>query len=444
MVATTEINNTNKGQTVDPLTFKEKLRLYLKKGIESESNAILKLQKKIQNPILNEIMLIATFTGNDDFYTIFIPMLFSCDISGYGLIRAELFREINFLARNLVLSFAYSTFITGFVKDYLSLPRPKSPPVIRKLKKSYVDYEFGCPSTHSANACVLALNFLFFFLTFIKPVITVSNPLMIIIYFTTFLFIFMVSISRIYFGMHSFLDITVGLVIGITVTVINWYIFSYIYESFFYSSILGPIIQLIFHRFLLLYIHPEPEHYCPCFEDSYSFFCFFDGIAIGSWFDKKIYGSNSSVKTYNIKNRNIHSLKSALMNEPIGYKNIKSSFLRYEFLNKLYNIFGIKSVLLIRYVLGLIILLCFKKVIRKTILFIANRFKKENKNIKDKSKSDLNQVKDDTEDEDILLNHKKKYHLPRHSVIFLSRNFEYIGLGFLLYANIHLFEYLKI
>jgi len=37
--------------------------------------------------------------------------------------------------------------------------------IIRKLKKSYVDFEFGCPSTHSANACVLALNFLLYFLT---------------------------------------------------------------------------------------------------------------------------------------------------------------------------------------------------------------------------------------------------------------------------------------
>jgi len=59
------------------------------------------------------------------------------------------------------------------------------------------------------------------------------------IYLATFAFIFIVSLSRIYFGMHSFLDITVGLIIGIFVTVINWFALSYLYESFFYSSILG-------------------------------------------------------------------------------------------------------------------------------------------------------------------------------------------------------------
>jgi len=102
MVAT-DSNNINESQNEDILTFKEKTRLYLKRGIEKESQTILKIQKKIHNPVLNEIMLIATFTGNDDFYTLFIPMLFWCDISGYGLMKAELFREINFLARNLVI-----------------------------------------------------------------------------------------------------------------------------------------------------------------------------------------------------------------------------------------------------------------------------------------------------------------------------------------------------
>jgi len=41
------------------------------------------------------------------------------------------------------------------------------------------------------------------------------------------------------------------------------------------------------------------------------------------------------------------------MNEPAVYSNIKESFLRYEFLNKLYNIFGIKIILLVRYALGM-------------------------------------------------------------------------------------------
>ena len=188
------------------------------------------------------------------------------------------------------------------LKDYLSLPRPKSPPVIRKLKKSYVDYEFGCPSTHSANSCVLFLNLLFFFLTFIKPVITTSHPLMIFIYTSTILFIFLVSLSRIYFGLHSFLDITVGIIVGIIVTVLNWFVFYSFYENLFYSSFLGiiiilplpllyyykwvyynldfyrdnklllniilniifyisvgPIVQFIIHRLLLIYVHPDPE-----------------------------------------------------------------------------------------------------------------------------------------------------------------------------------------
>ncbi|ORX82525.1 hypothetical protein BCR32DRAFT_163633 [Anaeromyces robustus] len=91
---TNEINNDN-------YSFKERIRCYLKKGIEKESKIILNLQKKIQSPLLNVIMLMATFTGNDDFYTIFIPMLMWCDISDYGLMKKEFFKQINFATRNL-------------------------------------------------------------------------------------------------------------------------------------------------------------------------------------------------------------------------------------------------------------------------------------------------------------------------------------------------------
>lgn len=439
-------------QNADNLTFKEKLRRYLKNGIEKESLTILEIQKRCQNPILHGIMKIATFTGNDDFYTIFIPMLFWCDISDYGLMKKEFFKQINFLARNLVLSFAYSTFTTGLIKDYLSLPRPKSPPVIRKLKKSYVDYEFGCPSTHSANSCVLFLNLLFFFLTFIKPVITTSHPLMIFIYTSTILFIFLVSLSRIYFGLHSFLDITVGIIVGIIVTVLNWFVFYSFYENLFYSSFLGPIVQFIIHRLLLIYVHPDPEHYCPCFEDSYSFFSFFDGIAIGSWLDKKYFGNESPVKSYTIKYGKVLGLKDYLKKEPPVYQNMKKSFLRYGFLNDLYDIFGIKSILLVRFIIGLITVLCYKKLVRKTILFIANKCFSIDKNSENnRSKSDLNKIEkekdkenEEQEDEDNFKNHKKKYHLPRHSAVFLSRNIEYIGIGLILYIYIHLFKELQI
>jgi len=450
MVALNEIKETEIQVPVNNnLTFKEKLRNYLKKGIDKESVKILEIQKSIQFPFLTNIMKIATFTGNDDFYTIFIPMLFWCDVSEYGLMRKELFKQLNFLTRSLVLSFAYSTFITGWVKDYLSLPRPKSPPVIRKLKKSYIDYEYGCPSTHSANACVLAFNFLFFFLSFIKPIVSTSHLLMIFIYSTTITFIFLVSLSRIYFGMHSFLDVVVGLIIGVFVTVINWFFICSIYESYFYSSVLGPIIQVIFHRLLLIYVHPDPEHYCPCFEDSYSFFCFFDGIAIGSWLDKKYFGKHSLVKTYKMKYGVVKGLKNNFKKEPPVFNKISQSFLRYDFLNKLYDIFGLKIILFIRYLLGLIILITYKKLSRKAVLFIADLIFHDNKNSEsNKSKIDLNKIekenKVDEIDEDDLINHKKKYHLPRHSAVLLSRNVEYIGLGLILYANIHLFYYLKI
>jgi len=103
MVASNEIKESEIQVPVNNnLTFKEKLRNYLKKGINKESEKILEIQKSIQSPFLTNIMKIATFTGNDDFYTIFIPMLFWCDVSEYGLMRKELFKQLNFLSRSLV------------------------------------------------------------------------------------------------------------------------------------------------------------------------------------------------------------------------------------------------------------------------------------------------------------------------------------------------------
>jgi len=92
--------------------------------------------------------------------------------------------------------------------------------------------------------------------------------------------------------------------------------------------------------------------YCPCFEDSYSFFSFFDGIAIGSWLDKKYFGNESPVKSYTIKYGKVLGLKDYLKKEPPVYQNMKKSFLRYGFLNDLYDIFGIKSILLVRFIIG--------------------------------------------------------------------------------------------
>jgi len=48
----------------------------------------------------------------------------------------------------------------------------------------------------------------------------------------------------------------------------------------------------------------------------------------------------------------VKGLKNTIKKEPPVFNKINQSFLRYSLLNKLYDIFGLKVILLIRYLLG--------------------------------------------------------------------------------------------
>ncbi|KAF9967207.1 hypothetical protein BGZ73_000658, partial [Actinomortierella ambigua] len=103
------------------------------------------LQSKLRHPILDKALMMTAVTVTYDFNSIIVP--FMCWFASPEL------------ARGFTLICRQCTYWTGFVKDYLCLPRPPSPPIIRLANSEYHGREYGFPSTHTTTAVAYALFF---------------------------------------------------------------------------------------------------------------------------------------------------------------------------------------------------------------------------------------------------------------------------------------------
>jgi hypothetical protein len=88
--------------------------------------------------------------------------------------------------------------------------------------------------------------------------------------------------GRLYCGMHGFLDVIVGSVLGAVIALIQ---LAY-GEMFDFWITRGPFVHpliAILVVCVLVRIHPEPADDCPCFDDSVSFAGVVIGAQIGAW-----------------------------------------------------------------------------------------------------------------------------------------------------------------
>jgi hypothetical protein len=174
---------------------------------------------------------------------------------------------------------AAGVYLTGFLKDLVCLPRPLSPPLARISMSGSAALEYGFPSSHSANAVSVA----FYAIYTIRQSPEAYHP-----YVWTglqgFFYFYAVSIifGRLYCGMHGFLDVLVGSVLGAMITafylVYNDWMESWIFSGAYTDIIIATLIVCILVR-----INPEPADDCPCFDDSVSFLGVVIGINLGAW-----------------------------------------------------------------------------------------------------------------------------------------------------------------
>ncbi len=176
-----------------------------------------------------------------------------------------------------------TVYITSFFKDLFCSPRPLAPPVTRLTIGTH-HLEYGFPSTHSANSISFAV-YLYALLrnaaadpasSFSSPVVY-NNSLAVLLWYGT-----SIVFGRLYCGMHSFTDVTVGTVIGALVGALQGIYGEHIEHFIGNATWLLPVCMIL-ASLLLVNQHPQPIDNCPCFEDAIACLAVLLGVTISRW-----------------------------------------------------------------------------------------------------------------------------------------------------------------
>ncbi|KEZ46091.1 PAP2 superfamily protein [Scedosporium apiospermum] len=246
-------------------TWRYAVRQFLLPIIRWETPYLAYFQGAVRTPLLDSYFAITANLGTHTFYMVGLPLLFWCGYSSYG--------------KALVHVLASGVFFTGFIKDMLSLPRPLSPPLHRITMTGYAALEYGFPSTHSANAVSVAAYAL---LLLRDPENTLSEGTKTGLEYLAYFYAFSIVIGRLYCGMHGFLDVIFGSILGLFIGVVEFYygpeLDLYMYNSSWFAPLIATLIIIALVR-----IHPEPADDCPCFDDSVAFAGVVIGLECGTW-----------------------------------------------------------------------------------------------------------------------------------------------------------------
>lgn len=242
------------------------LRAQLLPLIRWETPYLAYMQAKMRSPALDRYFAISANLGTHTFFMIGLPILFWCGWPGFG--------------KGLVHILAAGVFFTGFIKDMLSLPRPLSPPLHRITMSGSVALEYGFPSTHSANAVSVAVYGILVLRSadnIFSPAVTLALEAL------AYFYALSIVIGRLYCGMHGFLDVIFGSVLGATISLVEFHhgpaLEAWEQSS---SSYLVPL-AIAAVVVALVRVHPEPVDDCPCFDDSVAFAGTIIGVEGGTW-----------------------------------------------------------------------------------------------------------------------------------------------------------------
>ncbi|CAG8597664.1 832_t:CDS:2 [Acaulospora morrowiae] len=199
--------------------------------------------------------------------------------------------------RNILLPIIYNeTTLVATVQDVCCLPRPRSPPVQRLLNAYHLEY--GLPSTHTTNSVSIAL----FCLSYLLAANNMNSWIKYIGITGLFFYCAIIVLGRIYCGMHGFIDVTVGVIIGIAIWWIQLTFYRQIDDFILSNSWFVPISTVLGTLFLI-YIFPEPMDQCPCHEDCISCIGVATGMILGNWrFSRSSYSLPNGSVLYDYNN----------------------------------------------------------------------------------------------------------------------------------------------
>uniref|UniRef100_UPI00398EFDA7 sphingosine-1-phosphate phosphatase 2 n=1 Tax=Pristiophorus japonicus TaxID=55135 RepID=UPI00398EFDA7 len=157
-------------------------------------------------------------------------------------------------------------------KDIIKWPRPLSPPVVKL--ETRVDAEYGMPSTHAMAAT--AISFTFLIATMYRYKYSFALGLMAATVLST-----LVSLSRLYTGMHTVLDVIVGVLITAVLMALTCPFWNML-DDLQLTSPLTPIIAVVM-PFFMSYTYPALDHYSPTRGDTTIILGVASGCTVGFW-----------------------------------------------------------------------------------------------------------------------------------------------------------------
>lgn len=196
--------------------------------------------------------------GNEIFYCLFFPFWF-WNVDG------AIARKVGFL-------WGVFMYIGQATKDFLCMPRPASPPVV-KLESRYVA-EYGFPSTHAMVSAGLPISLVV--LSYYRY--NISLPISLGV---AGLFCCWVCCSRLYLGMHSLLDVIAGVLYSGLVLLMVMPFLEPI-DNFILTHSLSPYTVLIV-GFLLCKFYPSLKQWSTARGDTTIIIGTVVGFSIGSY-----------------------------------------------------------------------------------------------------------------------------------------------------------------
>ncbi|BGP32684.1 Long-chain base-1-phosphate phosphatase [Rhodotorula toruloides] len=236
------------------------VRRRLMQRLSKEMETLQGIQIRWRTPFRDEYFVKTSLLGTHTFFMIFLPLWYWFGDAHIG--------------RGLLHVLAIGAYVTSVAKDAFSVPRPYSPPIVRLSVGSHA-LEYGFPSTHSSNACSMALFFASLVLERWEGHWAVSAGAVGMAAF----FAWSVTFGRLYTGMHSITDVVIGSLIGILIFTLHRAILPFVDPLIFgtaWKATLASIPILL----ALVTFHPEPAEECPCFEDAVAFLSVVQGVTM--------------------------------------------------------------------------------------------------------------------------------------------------------------------
>ncbi|KAJ1915587.1 Long-chain base-1-phosphate phosphatase [Tieghemiomyces parasiticus] len=146
--------------------------------------------------------ILTSLLGNHNFFLLFLPLIFWTGWASF--------------ARSLVLVVLGAIYISSWIKDWLCLPRPPSPPLQRLTWSPDHTFEYGFPSSHTTYCVSVGLHLIACYLgrDVVAEAVDHHGWGQQAVVAGIGLFVASIGFGRIYCGMHSVTDVLGGAVLG--------------------------------------------------------------------------------------------------------------------------------------------------------------------------------------------------------------------------------------